>query len=197
MPIKTSVKANLPPPSQIKAILREERKAALLDAARYIRSLAARYPQQNPKTTYRRTGTLGRSIAVGNVEGGSTLRVQVGTNVHYAPYVEYGTGIYGPKGQPIRPKVAKVLAWKATGGALRRAGLQGGKLVAMGIVLRKGKQRRSKKHDVYLMFAKSVKGFPGWHFMEKAFSDPGAQQYFLKRLELMLARVQQRLSLGG
>lgn len=197
MPIKVTITQNFPPPGIINRILRDERKRALLDAARYVRSLAARYPQQNPQTTYRRTGTLGRSIAVGDVKGdASALRVQVGTNLHYAPYVEYGTGIYGPKGQPIRPKTAKVLAWRATGGALARAGLKGGKLIAMGVALRKGRARRWKKHDIYMMFARSVKGFPGWHFMQKAFDDSGARQYFVRRLEDMFQRIQERLSVG-
>ncbi len=35
----------------------------------------------------------------------------VGTNVEYAPYQEFGTGIYAGKGM-ITPKRAKILAWK-------------------------------------------------------------------------------------
>lgn len=35
----------------------------------------------------------------------------VGTNVEYAKYQEYGTGIYGKTGQPIRPRNAKVLSF--------------------------------------------------------------------------------------
>lgn len=39
---------------------------------------------------------------------------KVETIVKYAPYVEYGTGIYGPKHAPyvILPKHGKVLAWR-------------------------------------------------------------------------------------
>ncbi len=196
MPLKVTIHNDLKP-SKINAILREERKRALLDAARYVRSAAARYPQQNPKTTYRRTGTLGRSIAVGEVQGTTTLRVEVGTNLHYAPYVEYGTGVYGPKGQPIRPRRAKALAWRATGGALQRAGLSGSLLIAAGLKLRKGKPRRSPKHDIYLIFARAVRGFPGWHFMEKAFSAADTQEYFKRRLALMFERIQARLEGGG
>lgn len=47
MPIKVSVVQNLPSQSKIAKILREERRTALLDSARYVRALAARYPQQN------------------------------------------------------------------------------------------------------------------------------------------------------
>lgn len=39
----------------------------------------------------------------------------VGTNIKYAPYQEYGTGIYGGSGL-ITPKKAKVLAWKGRDG---------------------------------------------------------------------------------
>jgi len=35
----------------------------------------------------------------------------VGTNLEYAIYLELGTGIYGPKRRPIRPKRAKALHW--------------------------------------------------------------------------------------
>ncbi len=35
----------------------------------------------------------------------------VGTNLPYALYLELGTGIYGPKRRPIRPKRAKALHW--------------------------------------------------------------------------------------
>ena len=36
---------------------------------------------------------------------------RVGSNVEYAPYVEFGTGIYGKRGSPIVPKRAKMLSW--------------------------------------------------------------------------------------
>lgn len=47
-------------------------------------------------------------------------RVRFRSNVGDPPYdlfQEVGTGIYGPKGRPIRPRVAKALRWidKATG----------------------------------------------------------------------------------
>ena len=34
---------------------------------------------------------------------------------NYAEFLEYGTGIYGPKHQPIKPKSAKALHWKKGG----------------------------------------------------------------------------------
>ena len=43
------------------------------------------------------------------------IEARVGTNVKYAPYQEFGTGIYAGKGM-IVPKRAKVLAWQGKGG---------------------------------------------------------------------------------
>jgi hypothetical protein len=74
----------------------------------------------------------------------------VGTNVHYGPYLEYGTGKYGPKGQPyeIKPKTKKALAWKsgsvasdlATGKLLYRSAKQ--KAVGSDLATRKSLYRR-------------------------------------------------------
>jgi hypothetical protein len=196
MPIH--IKSNIPSPAQARCIVNEERRKALTDAARYVRAKAAKYPPKPSSSTYRRTGTLGRSITISTIhQVGHTVWAEVGTNLHYAPYVEYGTGIYGPRGVPITPKTAKVLAWRATAGALQRAGRPGHLLIAMDLTRRKGKLRRSQRHDIYLIFARSVKGFPGWHFMEKAFTAPDTQAYFQQRLVAMMGAIQQRLTAGG
>lgn len=50
----------------------------------------------------------GPTITPGNVSA------QVGTNLNYAPYQEFGTGIYAGHG-PITPKRGKVLAWRSGG----------------------------------------------------------------------------------
>ncbi len=47
--------------------------------------------------------------------GNETVGV-VGTNLEYAPYQEFGTGIYGPKGSPITPKRGKFLVFKNKAG---------------------------------------------------------------------------------
>ena len=45
------------------------------------------------------------------------VEAKVGTNLEYAQYQEYGTGVFGPNHAPIRPKRARVLAWgKGSGG---------------------------------------------------------------------------------
>ncbi len=48
-------------------------------------------------------------------EDDKVVEGRVGSNVKYAPYVEFGTGIYGPNKQVITPKNKKVLAWVAYG----------------------------------------------------------------------------------
>ena len=50
-------------------------------------------------------------------EGMETVAV-VGTNIEYAPYQEFGTGIYGPTGTPITPKRGKFLVFQSKGGGL-------------------------------------------------------------------------------
>ena len=43
---------------------------------------------------------------------------RVGSNLPYAKYQEFGTGIYGKSGVPIVPKRARMLAWTTKGGQL-------------------------------------------------------------------------------
>ena len=179
--------------SQIKAIFQAEAHSALKDIGVYVQSRAAKYPKQNPKSTYRRTGTLGRSIAVSPVKqvaGG--YRVEVGTNIPYAEAVEVGTGIFGPKGQPITPKNGKVLAWLATRGRMQKAGVSGGTMIASGLGKSKGKLKHNPKYDLFA-FAPSVKGFPGWHFMEKAFTGQPTKTYMQNRLKQFTVRIKAQL----
>jgi hypothetical protein len=65
-------------------------------------------------------GRLRSSITheLGQVRG--QLAVRVGTNVSYALHVHEGTGIYGPTGQPITPKRARVLRWNGRDGVVYR-----------------------------------------------------------------------------
>jgi hypothetical protein len=71
------------------------------------------------------TGQLRSSITVELVQEGSVPMVRVGTNLPHGRYVEEGTGIYGPKGRPIRPTSASVLRWQVrnnTGRGRRNTG---------------------------------------------------------------------------
>lgn len=59
-------------------------------------------------------GPLRASIRVSEIRTTSrTVKVWVYTNLEYGLYVHEGTGIYGPKGQPIRPKRGKYLVFEA------------------------------------------------------------------------------------
>lgn len=81
-------------------------KAALTNSANKVQSEARiRAPH--------RTGTLQRSILVDRPIALPTATVAV--NEKYGVYIEEGTGIYGPKGTRIKPKRAKVLAFKSGG----------------------------------------------------------------------------------
>jgi HK97 gp10 family phage protein len=58
------------------------------------------------------TGILRGSITKSNVsKAGDSYKVSVGSNVEYAPYQEYGTGIYVGRGF-IYPKRSRFLIWK-------------------------------------------------------------------------------------
>ncbi|WP_435111317.1 hypothetical protein [Nocardiopsis synnemataformans] len=61
------------------------------------------------------TGRLKGSIRFTVRVQGSRVIGTVGSMVQYAPYHHEGTGIYGPRRQPIRPVKAKVLAFKPKG----------------------------------------------------------------------------------
>ncbi|GAB4514033.1 MAG: hypothetical protein Kow0047_25750 [Anaerolineae bacterium] len=184
----------MPTRSQLRNIIRSEIEACLKDSARYVRSKAAKYPPQNPQSTYRRTGTLSRSMAISRPRfEGRRAYIEVGTNVPYARYVEFGTGIYGPKKQPIRPVRARALAWHVTGSRIGRAGNLPRLLIASGVTRRRGRTARYRPRDIYLVFARSVRGFPGWHFMQRAFEVPDSRRYFQSRLQLAVKRIGERL----
>lgn len=62
------------------------------------------------------TGLLRASIATQLRTDGNELVMRVGTGVFYSRWVHDGTGIYGPRAQPIRPKHKKFLRWYTKGG---------------------------------------------------------------------------------
>ena len=61
------------------------------------------------------TGRLRASISTVAVTRNGEPAVLVGTNVKYARWVHDGTGIYGPRHTPIRPRTKKFLKFPATG----------------------------------------------------------------------------------
>lgn len=61
-----------------------------------------------------KSGTLRRDIAMRPFGFG----VAVGPSMEYAFYVHEGTGLYGKRGDYIRPRKAKVLAFKGSNGQM-------------------------------------------------------------------------------
>ncbi|WP_245600887.1 HK97 gp10 family phage protein [Streptomyces sulphureus] len=60
-------------------------------------------------------GRLRASIRSETRRRGSRVVGEVWSSLEYAAYVHEGTGIYGPSGQPIRPKRARFLSWEQRG----------------------------------------------------------------------------------
>lgn len=89
-------------------------------------------------------GTLRASIASDLQIHPGRVTARIGSNLFYAIFQELGTGIYGPSGQVIRPRTAKVLKFKA-----RRA------------------TPRSRRGGGFV-FAQFVKGSPGIHYLVDA-----------------------------
>ena len=73
-----------------------------------------RIEREAKRETPVKTGTLRRGLHTVIDVTGDHMRAEVGTNIRYGPYVEYGTGLYGPKKKAyeIRPKTKKALAFK-------------------------------------------------------------------------------------
>lgn len=89
------------------------------------------------------TGALRASLTMEHITVGGAPAVRIGSALPYAIYRHEGTGIYGPKGAPIRPVSATVLRWPATnnsGSGARR--YRGGATAAY-------------------VFARQVRGTPG------------------------------------
>lgn len=56
-------------------------------------------------------GLLRASISTNLLTIDGRLAMRIGSGLYYARWVHDGTGIYGPKARPIRPKTAKYLRW--------------------------------------------------------------------------------------
>jgi hypothetical protein len=62
-----------------------------------------------------RSGKLRGSLKMTMGSEAGEVVAYVGTPLEYGIYVHEGTGIYGPRGMPIRPTRARVLAWNEGG----------------------------------------------------------------------------------
>jgi len=112
------------------------------------------------KRAPKKTGTLIRSIRVDDVnEREQTATVRAGSTtgkIGYAQYVEFGTGIYGPRRTPIVPVRRKALRFPRAGAATRLSGN-----------LTSAQQRAGGGYA----FAKSVKGRKATPYLIPAVED--------------------------
>jgi Bacteriophage HK97-gp10, putative tail-component len=112
-----------------------------------------------------RTGHLRRSLtSVVRVHGDQIVGT-VGTTTRYAPWLEMGTGLYGPRNRPIVPVRARALRFPAGGsastfaGGRRRQGRAG-----PGFRL-SGQQRAGRAGaNAEYVFRRSVRGIHPLHF---------------------------------
>jgi hypothetical protein len=103
------------------------------------------------------TGTLMGSIVVEMISLNGLPAVRVGSRLPYALYVHEGTGIYGPRGQPIRPVRGRFLRWPNINQA---AGYSGGRYT--------GRRRYKAGRTAAFVFAREVKGVPPRRFLTEA-----------------------------
>lgn len=106
-------------------------------------------------------GRLRSSITHELVTVRGDLVVRVGSNVAYARFVHEGTGIYGPKGQPIRPVRARVLSWPSRPTTSRRR-TRTGRIVTT----RAQAGKRGRPED--RAFAMQVRGSPPRRYLANA-----------------------------
>ncbi|MFB9476973.1 hypothetical protein [Nonomuraea salmonea] len=92
-------------------------------------------------------GTLRASIQPTVTVTGWRIVGRVGTSLAHGWYMERGTGVYGPRGRPIRPVRAKVLRFEA-----RNSSVQA-----------KGRGR--------IVFARQVKGVKGDRWLTRALEE--------------------------
>ncbi len=90
----------------------------------------------------------------------SLVTGKIGTKLDYGAYLEFGTGIYGPKRTPIVPKRAKILAWKITTGTQMVPGVSAS-----------GKATSHRQRTSDWIFAKSVKGTRPWKWLSGALNE--------------------------
>lgn len=103
-------------PAEIKAILQGDNSSLYRDIFRRctkVQNKAKRNLQNAPKRVD--TGRLRSDIHIQMLTIRGYPAGRVGFNVFYGVFVHDGTGIYGPRGRPIRPVRARVLAFKPKG----------------------------------------------------------------------------------
>ena len=108
-------------PTEIKFELDIENLLAAFDTGghRGMEAAADEVVKQAKGKAPQRTGHLYASINRLPVEGtllGGDLSVTIGAGAPYATFVEFGTGIHGPRKQRIYPKTKKAMKWRGGDG---------------------------------------------------------------------------------
>ncbi len=141
-----------------------------------------------------RTGHLRRSIAF-HVEGREDMIVgMLGTTLSYAPFLEYGTGLYGPLNHWIYPTHAKALRWPAGGSAsLFRGGSRTSGSAGPGFTLAGRQRSGAAGANAGFIFAKRVRGIrPRRFFRDSAMIvQPKAEREFRAGGRRILTRLEE------
>jgi hypothetical protein len=149
-----------PPPEPV------VRRIILDEAERATRQACAVVEGEWKRNVPARTGHYRRSITSEVRRTGNVVRGRVGTNVFYAPFLEYGTGIYGPRRRKIVPKKAKALRFPQPGNpGFTLAGR-----------VRSGRAGAGAR----FVFAASVRGIRPGHYAQRSFraAEPKAMLVF-------------------
>lgn len=114
MPITYSV--SIPQLPQLQAAFRQAPETTARSVTAAINRSLVGYQATAKQLAPVDSGRLRSSIQIRPAtRRGNTIEGSVGTATQYAEYMERGTGIYGPSGQPIRPRRAKMLVWRSNG----------------------------------------------------------------------------------
>lgn len=108
----------------------------------------------------KRSGRLAASLYVRILLMPGVVVAVVGTPLAYGEYQHEGTGIYGPRGRPIRAK---------SGGVMRFVpGRPRGPVTGSGNFQSLGARARSRRRSGGLAYAREVKGVPGQPYLVDA-----------------------------
>lgn len=121
------------------------------------------------------TGQYRATIQILRFLGG--LGAEIGSEDFRSRWLEFGTGIYGPRGQPIRPKRGRFLVFKVKGGSTDSEGFE----------FADRDDRRSAGSNERLVFAREVRGRPATPHLIPAF-EKGEVEY-VNDIQKLMARL--------
>lgn len=127
------------------------RSIAIAGAESDLRVRANRVLNQARREIKVDTGRARASLTVEFATGpGGVPVARIGSNLEYVLFLHEGTGIYGPRGQMIRPKRARFMVWPATNNS------------------GSGNRRYSGGKTQAYVFARETKGMRGDPFLVRA-----------------------------